>query len=209
MDIEGRNVLVLGGAGMVGSSVCRRLLELNPARLVVAARRELKARRAVERLQAEFPQAVTPILPVWGDVFLRSEWQRGGAPSRTVTPAELAGKLEQTLEDDADLRRRLLSIGIPVLLPDGQRLLRGPQIKSADAYHGWVDLTPANMTLWQQRLRAMGDTLQAELESDSSSRSERSFTASRKWRAEQGFFDIGEIAAWIMSYEERGRRGKE
>lgn len=109
----------------------------------------------------------------------------------------------------APLRRRILSIGIPVLLADGERLLRGPQIKSADAYHGWVDLTPANMALWQQRLRAMSETLQAELDGDSSSRSERSFTASRKWRAEKEFFDIGEMAAWIMSYEEHGRRGKE
>ena len=111
--------------------------------------------------------------------------------------------------EEGALRRRILSIGIPILLADGERLLRGPQIKSPDAHHGWVDLTPANMTLWQRRLRSMIETLEAELQSDSSSRSERSFTASRKWCPETGFFDIGEMAAWIMSYEEQGRRGKE
>ncbi|MEA3278632.1 MAG: polysaccharide biosynthesis protein [Pseudomonadota bacterium] len=126
----------------------------------------------------------------------------------TATSAELAARLEQTIRDDEGLRRRIISIGIPILLADGERLLRGPRIKSADAYHGWVDLTPANLDIWQKRLQAMSETLRTELHSDSSSRSERSFTASRKWHAEKGFFDIGEIAAWIMTYEEQGGRGK-
>ncbi|MCK5621557.1 MAG: polysaccharide biosynthesis protein, partial [Alphaproteobacteria bacterium] len=75
MNIEGRNILVLGGGGMVGVAVCRRLLEHRPARLVVAARREAKARGAAEQLATEFPDSDTQFVPVWGDVFLRAEWQ--------------------------------------------------------------------------------------------------------------------------------------
>ncbi len=42
-----------------------------------------------------------------------------------------------------------------------------------------------------------------------SSRGDRSFVASREWRSDDGFFDIGEIVAWILIYEEDGQRGKD
>jgi uncharacterized protein YbjT (DUF2867 family) len=53
--VEGRSVLVLGGGGMVGTAVCRELLVHKPARIAIGARREAKARRAVEQLSAEHP----------------------------------------------------------------------------------------------------------------------------------------------------------
>jgi hypothetical protein len=142
------------------------------------------------------------------EAYLLKRTMRTLDSALATTPRGLAYTLERTIRDDQELRRRIVSIGIPILLADGIHLLRGPQIKSADAYHGWVELSPANMARWQQRLRAMRNTLHTELESDSSSRSARSFTASRKWRTETGFFDIGEMAAWIMSNEEQGQRGK-
>ena len=37
MDIRGKNALVLGGFGLVGSAVCRELLVHEPAQLVVAS----------------------------------------------------------------------------------------------------------------------------------------------------------------------------
>ncbi len=42
-----------------------------------------------------------------------------------------------------------------------------------------------------------------------SSRADRSFVASREWRSDDEFFDIGEIVAWILIYEEDGQRGKD
>ncbi|MFO1429358.1 MAG: hypothetical protein U1F76_04345 [Candidatus Competibacteraceae bacterium] len=90
MDIEGKNVLVLGGCGLVGIAVCRELLLQQPAVLSVASRRKEKAERAVRQLQTEFPQAPTRILPVWGDVFLRAEWQADDVPTRTDILADPA-----------------------------------------------------------------------------------------------------------------------
>ena len=75
MDIQGKNVLVLGGYGLVGMAVCRQLLPQRPARLVVASLRQREAEAAAERLRQEAGDAPTAIVPVWGDLLLRSEWQ--------------------------------------------------------------------------------------------------------------------------------------
>jgi hypothetical protein len=109
---------------------------------------------------------------------------------------------------DAALRQRILSIGIPILLPDGGGLLRGPSIKAQDAEHGWVDLRPANMAHWQERLSALRAEIQMVLaEREASSRLDRAYPATREWEADDSF-DVGEIAGWVFIHEERGRRGK-
>ncbi len=38
MELEGRTVLILGGAGLVGLAVARRALDFGPDRLVVGER---------------------------------------------------------------------------------------------------------------------------------------------------------------------------
>ena len=118
-----------------------------------------------------------------------------------AAPAELAAALEERIEADPPLRRRILSIGIPILLPDGERLLRGPLIKASSADDGWVDLTPANMRTWQERLSAMLEAVDAE-QGDTSPRGGR-------WRDPGGgFFDPGEVAGWILLHEDGGERMK-
>ncbi len=52
-------------------------------------------------------------------------------------------------------------------------------------------------------------TVRAEPDGDTLSRADRSFVASREWRSDDGFFDIGEIVAWILNYEEDGQRRKD
>ncbi|MEX0979994.1 MAG: short-chain dehydrogenase [Gemmatimonadota bacterium] len=48
-----------------------------------------------------------------------------------LDPAETGRQAAELLDDDADLRQRILSIGLPILLPDGKSLLRGSRIKIA------------------------------------------------------------------------------
>ncbi len=52
-------------------------------------------------------------------------------------------------------------------------------------------------------------TVRAEPDDDILSRADRSFAASREWPSDDGFFDIGEIVAWNLIYEEDGQRGKD
>jgi NAD(P)-dependent dehydrogenase (short-subunit alcohol dehydrogenase family) len=125
------------------------------------------------------------------------------------TPSALARALERKIDDDEALRRRILSIGIPILLSDGVSLLRGPMIKSTDAHHGWVDLTPENMRLWQDRIRDIGADAEADLAAEASSSRDRVLAPAREWNPARDIMDIGEIAAWILDHEEGGRRMKD
>ena len=124
------------------------------------------------------------------------------------TPAAIAGILERRVRDDKSLRRRILSIGIPILMADGVSLLRGPIIKSTDSHYGWVDLTPQNMQLWQDRIRAIRASAEADLAADTSSSRDRLLAPAREWDAQRDVLDIGEIAGWLLDREEGGRREK-
>lgn len=125
-----------------------------------------------------------------------------------ATPEALAAALEEKVAGDSALRSRIVSIGIPILLPDGARLLRGPAIKATDADGGWVDLTPANMGRWQKRLEEIRAEAQGGVGGDTSSLNDRRLRPAREWRSADDIPDIGEIAAWIMDREGGGRRAK-
>jgi NAD(P)-dependent dehydrogenase (short-subunit alcohol dehydrogenase family) len=120
---------------------------------------------------------------------------------------EVAAALEGEVLGDPDLRQRMLSIGVPILLPDGERLLRGPQIKASSAEDGWVDLGASNMRRWQQRLEAIREQLRVDLAGDTSSRHDRCFAASRAWHSGDAIVP-GELAAWILTREQQGQRQK-
>lgn len=88
-----QDFLILGGAGLVGLQVCRRITtDLEPRRIVVASLFEREAQEAVERLTREFGNAAA-FVPIWGDVFV---------------PSDLANVARKNVLADKSLRRRLL-----------------------------------------------------------------------------------------------------
>jgi NAD(P)-dependent dehydrogenase (short-subunit alcohol dehydrogenase family) len=138
----------------------------------------------------------------------------------TADPVATSAACTRLVMEDPELRARILSIGIPILLPDGN-LLRGPEIKippykdearesmGADAIErwadaGWVDLRPANFRRWRERASAILETLERHPEDDTSS---ALFEDRRYWRADE---DIppGRVAAWILGVEDGGSREK-
>lgn len=133
-----------------------------------------------------------------------------GSPRHALesTPEGLSADLERLVSEQAGLRQRILSIGIPILLPDGKRLLRGPVVKSQDAEQGWVDLTPANLARWQERLASLDAYIGGMAALDTSSGPERVYPAAAAWNKEPDF-DVGELVGWLFIHEEKGRRGKD
>jgi hypothetical protein len=125
-----------------------------------------------------------------------------------ATPESLSEALLRDVSTTQDLRAQAISIGIPILLPDGKRMLRGPALKAHSADEGWVDLRAENMARWQARLSAARAEIAGALGGDTSSRFERIFSDARTWEANDSF-DIGEVVAWVFIHEDGGRRWKD
>ncbi len=129
-------------------------------------------------------------------------------------PEAIARVMEDTALAHDDLRRAAVSVGIPILMPDGQRLLcaarpmrqhrweqSGWQV-DAEAierycHADWIDLRVSNAERWRERARAILRHQATEAASGiSSSQLDRRFEG----------FEIGEVAAWIFIHEDGGRR---
>ncbi|RMF10210.1 MAG: short-chain dehydrogenase [Candidatus Neomarinimicrobiota bacterium] len=136
-------------------------------------------------------------------------------------PEEVSRKAEARIQSDQQARAEILSIGIPILLPDGKRLLRGPEIKipvyrgedtlpitpenlEEWAHAGWVDLRVTNMRRWQARIQGILDYIHSLPPEDTSSQYHHGL---RYWGQDQPF-NIGKVAAWIFIQEDKGARIK-
>ena len=142
------------------------------------------------------------------EAYLLKRVYKTMAAAEKPQPQELADALESEISNNANVRQQILSIGLPILLPDGKHLLRGPVLKSKNADNGWVDLTPENMAKWQERLGGIRQMLKEQLSGDSSSTHDRAYPTLRNWQADDDSFHIGEITAWVAANEDEGRRGK-
>jgi hypothetical protein len=71
VDIAGKSVLILGGYGLVGQAVARRLLPEGPRRIVLLSLRREEAEEAVASLASE--SAGAELAAAWGDVFTFSD----------------------------------------------------------------------------------------------------------------------------------------
>lgn len=72
MEFLNKRVLVLGGWGLVGMAVCRRLLQERPDELIVASLSDEEAREAAIQLRAECNDSIR-ITPCSGNLFVREE----------------------------------------------------------------------------------------------------------------------------------------
>jgi len=68
MDIKGRKVLVLGGWGLVGMAVCRRLIDKEADELIILSLEKWQAEDAIENLKERGKIKMTP---EWGNIFVR------------------------------------------------------------------------------------------------------------------------------------------
>ena len=120
------------------------------------------------------------------------------------------------------MRSEIISIGIPILLANDKKLLRGPKIKippyrgerelqvSPDkidkwSSEGWVDLREANMQLWKNRIDAIFEEMNQHHDDNSSSQHDRDVSY---WLEDEAI-NTGKVAGWILANEEQGARMKD
>jgi hypothetical protein len=127
---------------------------------------------------------------------------------------ELAGLFQS--EEFDQMCQTIISLGLPILLPDGRQIIRGPRIsiperrepgvgvtdENVDAWaqKGWVDLRPMNMAVWKERFEKMERSRQ-----DIRGRGSAAVTI------EGYIYDnirIGEVVGWIFNNEQDGYRVK-
>jgi hypothetical protein len=116
---------------------------------------------------------------------------------------------------DADLRQSAVSVGLPILMPDGRRLLCAARDQATTSWEAgswevsaeriehwsereWIDLRATNAARWIERARLMAE--ESARDEDSA---DRSSTLDRRFASG---FDIGEVAAWIFEREDGGFR---
>lgn len=133
----------------------------------------------------------------------------------------LSEKIYLLLKTDHKLRSEIISIGIPILYPDGKSLLRGntmkiPPYRGEDelditpenidqwAMDGWVDLRISNIEKWQKRLSDLMNEAESIPIEDTSSMHVRN----KEYWNNFGKVDIGKVVSWIFIHEERGMRMK-
>jgi hypothetical protein len=182
--------------------------------------RELESRHGARSVAFEMlgPPKLSKIL--WEADLLR----RIGGDLKALAQTgaeELSRCATEQITTDRDLRRRILSIGIPILMPDGRRFLRGPEIKVPNfrgqrelsisaaavdrwADEGWVDLRVSNFQRWRERLAQIDAELSAIPFNDTSSRYDRDRDF---WFGDEEL-NVGKLAGWIFINEDKGRRMK-
>ncbi|MFI5251186.1 MAG: short-chain dehydrogenase [Bacteroidota bacterium] len=135
------------------------------------------------------------------------------------SPRALSLAMKKKIQSGTSLRSQIISIGIPILLPDGKTLLRGNEIKippfrgenefplSAKnidlwSHDGWVDLRPSNMERWKKRIKSI---IAMTLDMPPDSTSSRYLYKREYWNNFEEI-DPGKLAGWIFNYEEKGMR---
>lgn len=135
----------------------------------------------------------------------------------TQKPKQIADALYRYLLRHDDLRHTITSVGVPILAPDGTRLLRGPFIRiperadtnqvpltrtAIDAYarKGWVDLRPQNFVAWKDRIEKMRRA-QQQLRGRGSAAITMEAYLDEEIR-------IGDVVAWVFNNEKMGYRIK-
>jgi len=136
-----------------------------------------------------------------------------------MDPEATADRARELVDEDADLRQRIVSIGLPILLPGGERVLRGAAVKvppepdpgAGDAGlrrygrapdRGWVDLRSGNWERWRERCATMLEEIRSRPGPEEGSRGDHELGDP------EGEIRPGRLAAWIFRYEDEGERIK-
>lgn len=132
-----------------------------------------------------------------------------------------AKKIHDLIKKDSKLRNEIVSIGIPILMPDGKRVLRGPDIKTPSVLKGdifdvnaqtidkwcdagWFDLREKNWKLWNERFKAIMKQSKAMTDETFSSR----YIFNDDYWDKFKDINIGKVVGWIFINEEQGIRNK-
>lgn len=132
-------------------------------------------------------------------------------------PKKIAEALYAWLKKHPGIKEMIVSVGLPILAPDGATIWRGPTIRiperadtnrvpltadSVDAWarKGWVDLRPENFAVWRERFEQMERTRKGLRGRGSAAVTTEAYLFEE--------IHIGEVVAWVFNNEAEGYRIK-
>lgn len=132
-------------------------------------------------------------------------------------PKKIADALYAWLKKHPDILEMIISVGIPILAPDGETIWRGPMIRIPEradtnlvnvspaeidlwANKGWVDLRPENFVVWRERFEKMERTRKSLRGRGSAAITTEAYLYEE--------IHIGEVVAWVFNQEVEGYRIK-
>lgn len=132
-------------------------------------------------------------------------------------PKKIAEALFAWLKKHPAIKEMIVSVGLPILAPDGATIWRGPLIRiperadtnrvsltpqniDAWARKGWVDLRPENFVAWRERFEQMERTREGLRGRGSAAVTTDAYLFQE--------IQIGEVAAWVFNNEAEGYRIK-
>lgn len=75
MQIKNSTVLILGGWGLVGSVISRKILEYKPSNVVICSLKQSEAEEAVNELKSDPDFSFCEFHAEWGNIFTRTNWK--------------------------------------------------------------------------------------------------------------------------------------
>lgn len=132
-------------------------------------------------------------------------------------PKKIAEAIYAWLKKHSHLVELIVSVGLPILAPDGATIWRGPLIRiperadtnrvplspqniDAWAHKGWVDLRAENFVLWRERFEQMERTRKSLRGRGSAAVTTEAYMFQE--------IRIGEVVAWVFNNEVEGYRIK-
>jgi hypothetical protein len=130
-------------------------------------------------------------------------------------------KIFSLIQKNSKLRNEMVSIGMPILFPDGKEYIRGPMVivpteaEGEDinitkgriekwATEGWIDLRESNWKIWKERFITIMKQSEMMTEESHSSR----YVYNNDYWENFKDINIGKVAGWIFINEEKGLRMK-
>ena len=211
MELEGRptgrDVVAALDAATAGPTYRAAILRASALRYLATLERETNSRSVAYEMLG--PPRLTKLLWEAHLCALLRPNVRALAESR---PEALAAEALALVERDVPLRRHILSVGVPILTPDGARLYRGSAMAvrgdgadpRAAAPRGWVDLRPAQFGVWIARAQHMVAEAKRRPSRERESGSDADWTAI----GADDPIEPARFATWVFRFEDHGERIK-
>lgn len=211
MELEGRptgrDIIAALDAATAGPTYRAGLLRSHALGRLEALERETGGRAVAYQMLG--PPRLTKLL---FEAFLCGRLRPSVRALAGSRAAELAAEAHALVERDGELRRHILSVGIPILAPDGERVYRGSVVAVpaeaarplAAAPRGWVDLRPDHFGQWIKRAAEMVAQADRRAGCAAESGSDDDWTAI----GADDPIEPARFATWLFRYEDRGERIK-